>query len=181
MFSAINPLFSLHPIRLLSLAIAIASILAVLIAVLFFQKTLGLSPCPLCITQRLFVMSIGFTALLAFVHMPGPGFHRIYSIIGLVLSIGGAGVAARHVWLQHLPEHLVPACGPGLSYMFETMPFLEALKVLFQGDGDCADISWSLMGISIPGWTFLLFSVLAFLNAAQLFYTKQLTKSDSYV
>ena len=34
----------------------------------------------------------------------------------------GAGIAGRHVWLQHLPPDQVPACGPGLSYMVESMP-----------------------------------------------------------
>ena len=35
--------------------------------------------------------------------------------------------AMRHVWLQSLPPGEVPACGPGLNYMLETLPFTDVL------------------------------------------------------
>ena len=33
--------------------------------------------------------------------------------------------------------------------------FEDALRMLFIGDGNCAEIVWSLMGISIPGWVLI--------------------------
>jgi disulfide bond formation protein DsbB len=70
-------------------------------------------------------------------------------------------VAARHVWLQHLPAEEVPACGPGLSYVFEHFPLTETLKLLVSGTGECSKIDWTLLGLSIPSWTLIAFLLLA--------------------
>jgi disulfide bond formation protein DsbB len=66
-------------------------------------------------------------------------------------------VAARHVWLQHLPEDQVPACGPSLDYMLENLPFEDTLSIVFAGDGNCANVSWSLLSFSIPEQTLAVF------------------------
>ena len=143
--------------RLTFLLVAAGCASLMLIAWLYFQTWLGLNPCPLCMTQRIFVVAAGLVALAAFFHAPGQTGRRIYSVTGFLFSASGAGVAARHIWLQSLPADQVPACGPGLSYMFETLPFMQALEVLFQGDGNCADVVWSFLGLSIPGWTLVAF------------------------
>ena len=44
---------------------ALVGILLILIAVLYFQNHLGLEPCYLCITQRVFVIAIAITATIA--------------------------------------------------------------------------------------------------------------------
>ena len=71
----------------------------------------------------------------------------------------------RHIWLQSLPEDLVPACGPSLSYLLDTVPFFEAISVLLQGDGNCAESVWSFLGLTIPGWTLVAFIGLLLTNA----------------
>ena len=68
-------------------------------------------------------------------------------------SLSGAGVAAWQVRLQNLPADLVPACGPGLDYMLETMPFTDMLAKVFKGSGECAEVSWTLLGLSLPAWS----------------------------
>lgn len=119
---------------------------------LYFQYGMDMYPCPLCITQRIFVIAVGLIALLAAVHNPAAVGRKIYSGLGIITAAIGLGVALRHVWIQSLPEDQVPACGPGLNYMFENFPLGEALSLLFQGDGNCADISWSMLGLSMPAW-----------------------------
>ncbi|WNO10668.1 disulfide bond formation protein B [Teredinibacter sp. KSP-S5-2] len=156
-------------IRVTNLIVFSACVIAVLITVFYFQKTLGLTPCPLCVTQRAFVIAIGIIALVAFIHHPGAGGIKVYAGLGAIAAIGGGCVSARHIWLQNLPEELVPACGPGLSFILETMPLWEAIKVLFQGDGDCADVVWTLFGVSIPGWTLVAFIGFTLINVWQLF------------
>jgi disulfide bond formation protein DsbB len=59
--------------------------------------------------------------------------------------------------LQHLPEDQVPACGPSLEYMLETLPFSETLSLVLMGDGNCAETMWTFMGLSIPEQTLILF------------------------
>ena len=130
----------------------------------YLQYRVGLAPCPLCITQRVFIVAVGLVALVGALHGPRTGFGvRVYASLGLLFALGGAGFATRHVWLQITPNP--PACGPPLEYMFQTFPFLEALKILLRGDGECAKIDWTLLGLSIPAWTLIGFVVFAALLA----------------
>ena len=77
-------------------------------------------------------------------------------------------MAARHVWLQHLPEDQVPACGPSLEYMLEHFPFSSTLKLILMGDGNCAEVLWTFAGLSIPEQALLLFTMLVAANIWQL-------------
>lgn len=126
---------------------------------LYMQYQMGLTPCALCMTQRVFIISVGVVALAAWLHAPSLKSvgHRIYCVVGMVLAIIGGAFSSRHLWLQSLPEDLVPACGPSLGYLMETVPFMEALSVLLQGDGNCAESVWSFLGLTIPGWTLVAF------------------------
>jgi protein dithiol:quinone oxidoreductase len=124
---------------------------------LYMQHGLGLEPCPLCILQRVAVIAAGVVFLLAAFHDPGRVGAIVYSCILIVIAVAGAAVAARHVWLQGLPPAEVPACGPGLSYMLETLPFSDVLASVFKGSGDCASVDWRFLGLSIPGWTLVFF------------------------
>lgn len=123
----------------------------------YAQFYLGLEPCPLCIFQRLALLILGLAFLLATVHNPNDWGARAYgALIGLVAGIG-AGIAARHVWLQHLPPEEAPRCGPGLDYLLETLPPNELVREVLTGSGECAKVDWTLLGLSIPEGTLLLF------------------------
>ncbi len=138
-----------------------------ILAALYMQHAMGMHPCPLCITQRIFVIVVGLLALLAALHNPAAFGRKIYGGLSIIAALIGAGVAGRHVWIQNLPEDQVPACGPGLEYMFETFPLMDALRLLFQGDGNCADVVWQFLGLSIPGWTLVAFVGLAVISLWQ--------------
>lgn len=149
----------------LLLFLATAGMMAV---ALFMEHIMGLAPCPLCVGQRVFVVLVGLWALIAFVQGPGRLGRRIYALLGLISALAGGAVSTRQLWLQSLPEDQVPACGPGIDYLMDTAPFLDVLRVMFTGDGNCAEVVWSLWGISIPGWTLFGFLVLALVNVWQL-------------
>ncbi|GAB3104534.1 disulfide bond formation protein B [Aestuariicella hydrocarbonica] len=135
---------------------------------LYFQYFMDMHPCPLCITQRVFVFAVGLFALLAAIHNPAQLGRRIYCALGVIAALIGGGVSLRHVWIQNLPEDLVPACGPGLSYMFENFPLQQAFNLLLQGDGNCADVSWMFLGLSMPAWVALCFAGLIVVNVWQM-------------
>ena len=123
----------------------------------YAQFGLGLEPCPLCILQRLTLMVLGVVFLLATLHHPAGWGARVYgALISVVASIGAA-IAARHVWLQHLPPEETPRCGPGLDYLLETLPLSETVREVLTGSGECAQVDWTLLGLSMPQWTLLLF------------------------
>ena len=124
---------------------------------LYLQHALFIDPCPLCVFQRLAFMWIGVVSLLAFIHNPDKLGRRIYTGLFLLGSVMGMTIAGRHVWLQSLPPDQVPDCGMGLNYMLETMPFTEVLSEVLYGSGECAEIDWSFLGLSMPNWTLLWF------------------------
>ena len=124
---------------------------------LFVQHGLGLEPCPLCIVQRFGVVGVGLVFLIATLHDPGRIGARIYGLLILVVAAAGASVSGRHVWLQSLPADQVPACGPGLEYILDVFPLLEAFDMIFSGSGECAEVIWRLLGLSMPGWVLVCF------------------------
>ena len=127
-------------------------------------KILGLEPCPLCITQQFFYSIVGITAFIAFNHNPVAIISRFYAVIIFLASSAGIWVAGRQVWLQSLPEDEVPLCGPPLEYIFEVFPFGDLLKALFIGDGNCAEITWQFLGLSMAGWSFIWFTLFLVLS-----------------
>ena len=153
--------------RNLNLLMASACVFLVA-AALFMEHGLGLEPCPMCIVQRFMVITTGLFALIAAVHNPGILGIRLYGLLTGLSAMAGGYVAGRHVWLQNLPEEQVPACGPSLEYMLDVLPLSEVLYSLFLGDGNCANLVWTFLGISIPGWTFLAFLGLLVTSLYQL-------------
>ncbi len=124
----------------------------------YLEYVEGLEPCPLCMTQRLFIVLCGALGLLAFLHNPAALGLKIYAFFITLSGLLGAATAGRQLWLQSLPADQVPACGPSLGYMFEVLPFTDALKTLMMGDGNCAEVVWTFLGLSMPGWTLICFS-----------------------
>lgn len=135
--------------------IAAAFCAALLAYAYYSQYALGYEPCPLCILQRLAVFATGLVFLIAALHGPRSAGQRAYGVAGFVFACAGAAVAARHLWLQNLPPDAVPDCGPGLAYMFDVFPAWEALRMVFAGSGECAEIDWTLLGLSMPGWVLI--------------------------
>jgi disulfide bond formation protein DsbB len=98
---------------------------------------------------------IGAVSLLAAAHNPGVAGRWVYGSMLALGGIAGIGIAGRHVWLQNLPPDQVPDCGMGLNYMLETMPFGQVLAQVFYGSGECAEVDWLFLGLSMPAWTLL--------------------------
>ena len=135
----------------------------------YLEYPQGLLPCPMCIFQRLCYMTIGAIAIIGMLVDP----NRIGGIICcdliLVFAGIGAGIAARQTWLQHLPPELVPECGPDLSFMLDMYPLLETIEKALLGTGDCAEVSWRFLTLSIAEWSLVCFFGLLITAAWQLF------------
>lgn len=127
----------------------------------FLQYFQGQDPCPLCLVQRGFYYGVGFTFLAGAIHGPGRLGARIYAIVALLFAAGGIATAARHVWLQHLPPGQVPACGPDLFFMLDNLPLGRTLQLLLRGSGQCAEVHWRFLGLSIAEWSLAWFVIFA--------------------
>ena len=128
---------------------------------LYTQYVLGLEPCPLCILQRVAVIALGLSFLLMALKHPQTKQSKFFaSLLLTIISSAGVGIAARHVWLQNLPPDKVPGCGPGLDFMMANFPLSEVFQMVFNGSGECAEISWSFAFLSMPAWVVIWLIVL---------------------
>ena len=121
----------------------------------------GLEPCPLCIFQRVAYIAVIIFAFIGFVHGPKNIGLRIYSGLITISALAGAGIAGYQVWIQHLPPDQVPSCGPGLEYMLEAFPLAEVIKMAFTAAGECAEVQWVFLGLSMPEWSLICFLLIA--------------------
>jgi disulfide bond formation protein DsbB len=131
--------------------------LALLLASVYMQHVLELEPCPLCIFQRVMVLITGLFFLIAAIHNPAKTGTRIYAGLISTSALLGAAISARHVWLQSLPADQVPSCGPGMGFIMNNFPLADALSLVLKGSGECAEVSWTFLSLSIPAWTLLTF------------------------
>ncbi len=107
--------------------------------------------------QRIVIYAAGLFFLIAALHNPALTGRRIYAALTLFFSFAGIGLASRQLWLQSLPKDRVPACGPGLEYMMDVLPWTEVVSIMLRGTGDCAEVQWTFLSLSIPGWSFIAF------------------------
>tara|TARA_X000000950_G_C13709184_1_gene575451 strand:- start:166 stop:600 length:435 start_codon:yes stop_codon:yes gene_type:complete len=138
------------------------------IAVGYFEKILNLEPCYLCMTQRAFIVAIGIICTLAVVHNPGKLGQRIYASLSISMVIIGSYFSGKQLLLQSLPDSEVPSCGIPVDYLFENFSLTEAITMLLQGDGNCAEVQWQLMGLSMPSWVMISFAGFGLLGVVQL-------------
>ncbi len=139
---------------------------------LYLQHAMNLEPCPLCILQRYAFIATGIIALIAAVHNTKKWGRFLYSLLVVLSSGAGAGLAGRQVWLQHHPQ-VRAECGPGLEYMIESFPLSQVLPMLFKGEGDCAKVLWQFLGLSIPEWAFAWFAVFVLAAVWTSFYRER--------
>ena len=132
----------------------LGSVLLIAIA-LYMEHVMDLAPCPLCIVQRICVIGFGLICLIAAIHGPAKTGRRVYSSVALLFVLAGAATAIRQIWLQSVPADQLPSCLPSLEYMMEALPFQEIARLVLHGTAECAEVSWTMLGMSIPEWSLL--------------------------
>jgi disulfide bond formation protein DsbB len=111
------------------------------------------------------IIAMGLIFLIAAVHNSSKVGALVYGTLGALTAAVGAGIAARHLYLQYTAQAgAVPACGPegvdGLLYLVETFGTTSALRKVFYPTGDCATVDWTFIGLSMPGWVLIWFVAL---------------------
>ena len=151
-FKRINLLGALLSFLLVGLALTI-------------QTQFDLEPCPLCVSQRIVFILIGLlflvfsflnpTRLIKFIHLVSLS---VVNIVGMVFAI-------KHILIQGKWITVPAECGIDLDYMFENFPIREAFSLLFKGTGDCSEIDWLFLGLSLPQLAliaYIMFCVITF-------------------
>ena len=135
-----------------------------LFGALIIEHAFDMPPCPLCLMQRIWFFLAAVTAYAGIAHNPRWG---IYPLLTFICCGIGGGFAIRQLWLQSLPADQVPACGPGLDYMFEVFPLSDVLIAMTQGTGDCAEPD-IVAGLPLPVWALAGFVGIAAVSVLQL-------------
>ena len=152
-----NPL-SLFPSRRNAYLTGFVICAALLAYAFFLQYVQVLEPCPMCWFQRVALVALALVFLIGSVLNPGRSGARIIASFALVTGGSGAALAARHLYIQSLPPDALPSCGMGISYMLESLPFLDVFARALKGSVECNKIDL-ILGLPIPAWTLLFFVV----------------------
>ena len=140
-----------------------ALVLVTLIAIcllgvgLYLQLVQEMLPCPLCIMQR---YAFALTALLCLITVVLPNQDlRAGAAAASLASIAGAGIAIRHLWVK---AHPTISCGIDvLEVILNKIVFANWLPTLFQADGLCTTEYDPILGLSIPAWALIWFTIFA--------------------
>lgn len=133
----------------------------------FLEHYLHLTPCPLCMSQRLCFAVLFTLAFIGYLFAKPQGFYKKTYFLIFLFSCFGAALASRQIWLQHLPKDQIPACGPDLFYLIEEFPLSDVISALLTGDGNCAEEIWSFLGLNIAEWSLLWFCAFTLLTLTQ--------------
>lgn len=120
---------------------------------------LNLSPCPLCIIQRMLYLLIGTFGLIGLFTAK----RRLAAIALLALmsttAATGVFVAGYQTWLQRVVRF--SSCGMEYPWWEQLVDWAgERLPLLFLATGSCADRAWTLLDLSIAEWSLLMFCAL---------------------
>jgi protein dithiol:quinone oxidoreductase len=122
---------------------------------LYAQFELGLDPCPLCIFQRIGIAALGVVFLIAALHNPRRWGARVYALLIALAALGTIAVAARQLYIQHLPPGAIPSCGAPLSAMLKFMPLSAVIRRVLTGSGECGVVNWTFLGLAMPAWVLI--------------------------
>ncbi|WDE13904.1 disulfide bond formation protein DsbB [Thalassomonas haliotis] len=153
------------------------SALALELVALYFQYIMGLEPCIMCIYQRVAIWGIFFAGV------AGSLGHKFFITRFIAFAFWGIGaiwgllIAMEHVEMQSASSSLFFTCDYVPNFP-SWAPLHQWLPWLFEATGDCGEISWSLLGYSMPQWmivTYAIYSgVFVLVLLARLLYARKI-------
>ena len=141
-------------------ALAISS--ALLVGALGFQFIGGLAPCPMCIWQRYAHLAVIAVAAIALLQPPAKA-QFLFTLGAGSLLLMSAGLALFHVGVEWKWWQGPSACSGGSLIGLD--PKEAARRLMETPLVRCDEIAWSLLGISMAGYNFLI-SLIAALAVA---------------
>ncbi|GAA0816141.1 disulfide bond formation protein DsbB [Colwellia asteriadis] len=133
------------------------SALGLELTALFFQYSMDLAPCIMCVYQRLAILAIVIAGIIG-----AAGHNNIIARV-TAFSLWGTGaiwgglIALEHIEMQSNSGSLFFSCEfipnfPTWAPLHEWLPFL------FEATGDCGEISWQFLGFSMPQWMLVIYA-----------------------
>jgi disulfide bond formation protein DsbB len=131
----------------------------------YLEYAVGLTPCSLCVLQRMCLVLFLVNGLVACMHGPGRKGSILYGVTGLVFVSGGMALAWRQVLVQSHSLEPLPDC---LAQMKGVSSWWSAMQRVLDGAVDCAGVTWTLFDLSIPEWSLLFFLAVSIAMASLL-------------
>ena len=120
----------------------------------------GLEPCVLCVYQRVpYAVTISF-AIIGFVMSGSPRVVGTVHGMAAMAFLIGAGIAAYHVGVEHHWWAGTTECTGAAAGSAQSVDELRA-QIMSAPAVRCDEVAWSLFGISLAGYNFLVSLVLA--------------------
>jgi disulfide bond formation protein DsbB len=140
------------------LLISLISLGLVVFAVILQQvgyQGVSFLPCPLCILQRVGFLGIAVACVMAASVDP---LRKLFHGLAILAAGYGVAVAGHHVWLL---SHPGASCGiDPLELWINQFQVVQGLPWLFKADGLCSAQLPAILGLQVPEWSLMWFSIL---------------------
>lgn len=139
---------------------------------MYFQHVMLLAPCVMCIYERIAMLGIGAAALVGAIAPQNPIVRGLGFTMWGISSYKGLMLAIEHVNYQLNPSPFA-TCD-----LFVQLPSWAPLNQwapsLFEAYGECNEVVWEFLTLSMPQWLVIIFA--ANLLALAIFVIAQLAK-----
>ena len=144
--------------RLVFGGLAVVS-LGLLAAGLTLGEWFRLQPCYWCNFQRLIYLVLAFVGVCGVLK---PDWAKTWSVLAVVVAVGGTLSAGKQSWMQFAPEDAIE-CGFGDPTLIERLvDWLGSVwPSMFMVTGLCKEKDWVFLGLSLANWSALCFLFLA--------------------
>ncbi|TMX32643.1 disulfide bond formation protein DsbB [Vibrio sp. Hep-1b-8] len=137
---------------------------------LFFQHVMMLSPCVMCIYERVAMLGIGGAALVGLIAPNNPVIRWLGLATWGASSYKGLTLALQHVDYQFNPSPFA-TCDLFVTFP-DWAPLNKWVPWMFEAYGDCSKVVWQFLTLSMPQWLVVIFAAnlvaLAVVVVAQL-------------
>lgn len=165
------------PVQRSSWLLLTAIVFALEVTALFFQYNMGLAPCIMCIYQRSAVLGLLFAAIIGAAKPQSKIVRVLAYLVWGISSIWGYLIASEHIAMQTTTDPFAFTCEFEPNFP-SFMPLHEWIPQFFQATGDCGNIDWQFIGLSMPAWMEIIFALftltLLILVVNRLIYKKSL-------
>lgn len=133
-------------------------IVALLSASVGLQIVKQIMPCLLCVAQRLCFAGMGILLLLGACFPSAHRFKWIFPGGTILLSLAGLYFSSRQIWLQSITSvDTQEVCGVSFDYLFKILPWHDFMHLVLNGNHDCAQHVFSILGLDLAVWSWMSF------------------------
>ena len=118
-----------------------------------FQHLLKLDPCVMCVYERVAMIGIGFAALIGLINPQNVAFRWAGFTAWAATAYKGLILSIEHVGYQ---TNIFATCEP-LRFP-AWAPLDKWVPSFFAAPGDCSEVVWQFMTLSMPQWLVVIYA-----------------------